>query len=478
MPDTALPAIVPQPRLLRPSGSTLTSSDVATALAEQLSTSLAPEAYRLTVTAEGATLLAGSEAGLHNGRATWTQLLDSATTSADGRTTVPGVVVEDEPRYAWRGLMVDCARHFTPVDELEKLIDALALHRMNRLHLHLTDDQGWRVEIDGWPRLTEVGATRPRTLAGHHRSAEASGGEPPWTNEPHSGHYTQEELRALVRYAAQRGVTLVPEIDLPGHMQAAVAAYPELGNLDQPVQVRETWGISEHVLAPTETTFRFVRDVLTQVVDIFPSQWIHIGGDECPTVEWRSSPVAQEFMAAHGLSTERQIQREFLKVAHEVLSAAGRTLVGWDEILEAEPPADAMTMLWRRGKDVTDAQQHGLRCVYACSDTLYLDHYQADPANEPLALGGRSTLEDVYRTEELPTGATGEQRDLLLGVQGQLWREYVPTSERLEYMLFPRLCAVSEVAWGHRTSWEDFRHRLQQHLPRLTARGIGYRPLD
>ncbi|WP_277049551.1 beta-N-acetylhexosaminidase [Ruania albidiflava] len=478
MPDTALPAIVPQPRLLQPTGSALTSSDLATAPTEQLSTALAPEAYQLTVTAEGATLAAGSEAGLRNGRATWTQLLDHATTDEDGRTTVPGVVVEDEPRHAWRGLMVDCARYFTPVAELEKLIDALALHRMNRLHLHLTDDQGWRVEIDGWPRLVEVGSTRPRTLAGHHRSAENSGGEPQWTTEPHSGHYTQEELRALVRYGADRGVTLVPEIDLPGHMQAAVAAYPELGNLDQPVRVRETWGISEHVLAPTETAFRFVRDVLTQVVDIFPSEWIHVGGDECPTVEWRSSPVAQEFMAAHGLSTERQIQREFLKVAREVLSAAGRTLVGWDEILEAEPPADAITMLWRRGKDVTDAEQHGLRCVYACSDTLYLDHYQADPEHEPLALGGRSTLEDVYRTQELPAGASQEQRDLLLGVQGQLWREYVPTSEHLEYMLFPRLCALSEVAWGHRTGWEDFRHRLQQHLPRLAARGIGYRPLD
>src|SRR5699024_1721215 len=259
--------------------------------------------YRLTVTAEGATLAAGSEAGLRNGRATWTQLLDHATTDDDGRTTVPGVVVEDEPRHAWRGLMVDCARHFTPVAELEKLTDARARRRaeserlidrlappgMSLLHRRRPDDRGWRVEIHGWPRLIEVGATRPRTLAGHHRSVENSGGEPQWTTEPHSGHYTQEELRALVRYGADRGVTLVPEIDLPGHMQAAVAAYPELGNLDQPVRVRETWGISEHVLAPTETAFRFVRDVLTQVVDIFPSEWIHIGGDECPTVEWRSS---------------------------------------------------------------------------------------------------------------------------------------------------------------------------------------------
>src|SRR5699024_8996104 len=207
VPDTALPAIVPQPRLLHPSRSALTSSAIAPT--EQLSTDLAPEAYRLTVTAEGATLAAGSEAGLRNGRATWTQLLDHATTDDDGRTTVPGVVVEDEPRHAWRGLMVDCARHFTPVAELEKLIAALALH--------LTDDQGWRVEIHGWPRLIEVGATRPRTLAGHHRSVENSGGEPQWTTEPHSGHYTQEELRALVRYGADRGVTLVPEIDLPGH---------------------------------------------------------------------------------------------------------------------------------------------------------------------------------------------------------------------------------------------------------------------
>ncbi|MBZ2198994.1 beta-N-acetylhexosaminidase [Ruania sp. N2-46] len=448
----------------------------AAALTESISDSLGDEAYRLVVDADGASLTAGSDRGLLLGRSTWSQVLDAATTDAAGRTVVPGVRIEDEPAHSWRGLMVDCSRHFTPVAELRKLIDVLALHRMNRLHLHLTDDQGWRVEIAGWPLLTEVGGYRPRTLVGHHRRSEGS--ESAWTDEPHGGYYTQDELRGLITYGASRGVELIPEIDLPGHMQAAIAAYPELGNLDEPIGVRETWGISDHVLAPTEIAFRFVREVLTQVIDIFPAQWLHIGGDECPTIEWEGSQQAREFMSERGLTSERQIQREFITAAHEVISAAGRTLIGWDEIVEAEPPADSVAMLWRAGADVPFSQRHGLTCVYANSATLYLDHYQEDPETEPLAIGGLSTLADVYGTEELPADATPEQTELLLGVQAQLWREYVPTQEHLEYMLFPRLCAVSEVAWGTRTDYVQFVHRLGNgHLARLDRLGVGYRPL-
>uniref|UniRef100_UPI003B3B7361 beta-N-acetylhexosaminidase n=1 Tax=Pseudactinotalea sp. TaxID=1926260 RepID=UPI003B3B7361 len=398
---------------------------------------------------------------------------------AVGNRVLSGVAIEDEPEHGWRGLMVDCSRHFTPIAELEKLIDALALHRMNRLHLHLTDDQGWRLEIPGWPRLTEVGSQRPRTLEGHHRTSLAADAQPRWREEPHGGYYTADELRALVGYGAERGVVLVPELDLPGHMQAAVAAYPALGNLEHPVHVREVWGISDHVLAPSDEAFRFVRDVLAQVLDIFPGPWIHIGGDECPTVEWEASPQAQAFMAERGLTSERQIQREFLTVAHEIISAAGRTMIGWDEIGEAQPPEDAIAMVWRRGVDVAWAQRHGLRAIYASCHTLYLDYYQAGSASEPLAIGGLSTLADVYGTEVLPEDATDAQRALVLGVQAQLWREYVATEEHLEYMTFPRLCAVSEVAWGTRTDLDDFLRLLADgHLARLDRLGLRYRPLD
>lgn len=471
-----LDSFLPRPRRLQPTGSDLRLTEPISPI-EEISPSLAREAYVLHVEGDGAVITANSDAGLRYGRTTWAQLLESARTEGSD-TIVPGIHVEDEPTYGWRGLMVDCSRHFTPVAELEKLIDALALHRMNRLHLHLTDDQGWRVEIDGWPRLIEVGARRARTLVGHHGTSEGAEAEPSWTPEPHGGFYTQAELRGLVGYAEERGVTLVPEIDLPGHMQAAIAAYPELGNLPEPISVREVWGISDHVLAPTEDAFRFVREVLTQIIDIFPSQWIHIGGDECPTVEWEQSALAQQFMADHGLATEREIQREFTRVAHEVISGAGRTLVGWDEILEAEPTSDAVTMLWRRGTDIDLAQRHGVSAVYANCATLYLDYYQAEPEGEPLAIGGLTTLADTYGTRELTSTAGDAERALLLGVQAQLWREYVATDEHLEYMIFPRLCAVAEVAWGTRTTFEDFHRRLaEHHLPRLDALGIRYRPL-
>ncbi|WP_235939533.1 beta-N-acetylhexosaminidase [Occultella kanbiaonis] len=466
--------LVPMPRSVTTTGGDL----VVDALSETISDELGEEAYRLVVDQEGVRLTAGSDRGLVLGRATWSQVLDAATTDAAGRTVVPAVHIEDEPTHSWRGLMVDCSRHFTPVPELRKLIDVLALHRMNRLHLHLTDDQGWRVEISGWPLLTEVGGYRARTLVGHHGTSEGADAEPVWTDEPHGGYYSQDDLRDLVAYAGARGVQLIPEIDLPGHMQAAIAAYPELGNIDAPIAVREVWGISDHVLAPTETAFQFVREVLTQVIDIFPAQWIHIGGDECPTVEWEGSAQAQEFMTERGLASERQIQREFLAVAHEVISRAGRTLIGWDEIVEAEPPADSVAMLWRPGADVPFAQRHRLSCVYANCATLYLDHYQENPKTEPVAIGGLTTLKDVYGTEELPGDATAAQRELLLGVQAQLWREYVPTDAHLEYMIFPRLCALSEVAWGTRTSYEDFVHRLGNgHLARLDRLGVRYRPL-
>jgi hexosaminidase len=270
----------------------------------------------------------------------------------------------------------------------------------------------------------------------------------------------------------------VPEIDLPGHVQAAVASYPELGATGERIGVRDHWGISEHVLGTGPQAFQFVEDVLNQVADVFPGPFVHIGGDECPVDQWRTSPEAQRHMLERGFVREREIQGEFSNRARGVLASRGKRMIGWDEILETDAPADTVAMVWRRDARLGDATGRGFQAVNASQDTFYLDYYQGSPKDEPLAIGGRTTLRDVYEAEVVPDDVPEDQRGLVLGVQGQLWTEYVPDEQALEYMAFPRICALAEVAWGTRTSYRDFTRRLQEHLPRLERLGIAYRPLD
>ena len=469
MPDPI--ALVPLPRSVVWSEGAWETTDPWDGLSVGLNEDLPATEYTLSISPQGAALSAGSEAALADGRNTFAQIV----TGADG--AIPCVTIADGPKHAWRGMHLDVSRHFLPVAEVETLLDAMALHRLNVLHLHLTDDQGWRIEIKGYPRLTEVGAWREQTLVGH-----MSGDEESWSFDGvrHGGSYTQQELTGLVEYARRRGIMIVPEIDLPGHMQAAIASYPELGNVpEQQLGVREVWGISDHVLGVSDQVFDFIRDVLTQVAAIFPAPYVHIGGDECPTGEWERSSQARERMNEWGLTRVSEIQGHFTTFASEVLAEQGKRTIAWDEVLETHLPDDTVIMNWRGPDGVTEATSRGFQTIVATSDLLYFDHYQASPEDEPLAIGGRTTLEDVYTGRLLPKKLDESGERLILGMQAQLWTEYLPDAGAVQYMAFPRLCAFAERAWGSpEQSLEEFEERLRAHLPRLDAFGIRYRPLD
>lgn len=481
--------LIPTPRHVRMGEGSFRHPDPLEALTCEIDTALAAEEYALSVSESAAYLRAGSEDGLARGRATWEQVvrlsaLDHAghegTTDPDGaapRVRVPTLEIHDAPAFAWRGLMLDPCRHFLPLDELYRMVDVLALYRFSVLHLHLNDDQGWRIEIEGYPRLTEVGAWREATVVGH---PSARPDEDTYRSERHGGFYTQAELRELVAYAKGRGITIVPEIDLPGHMQAAVAAYPELGNRPEaPVGVRTTWGISEDVLGVSDEAFAFVRAVLTQVCGIFDAPFVHIGGDEVPRVQWRESAAARAAADAWGLASVDDIQGEFTRVAHDVLAAHGRAGVGWDEVLDAPLPADTVVMNWRGADGAARALERGHRTVISTSSVLYLDFPQSSEG-EPLAAawGGPTTLETVAGAPLLPPHLSAEERALVLGIQAQAWSEYIPTPEHLHYMLFPRLLAVAERAWNEDVpgTMEDFEQRVRAHEALLSDLGIGYRP--
>ncbi|UYG17952.1 family 20 glycosylhydrolase [Brachybacterium huguangmaarense] len=469
-------ALVPLPRSAVWSSETWESDDPWSALTVGVNDDLPRSEYTLTISPAGASLTAGSEAALADGRNTFAQIV----AGAEG--PLPCVTISDAPRYAWRGLMIDVSRHFLAIPDLETMIDAMALHKLNVLHLHLTDDQGWRVEIKGYPRLTEVGGFRAQSLVGQMQGTDPA--DYRFDGERHGGFYTQDQLRDLVEYARRRGVMIVPEVDLPGHMQAAVAAYPELGNFPETtgrsIGVREVWGISDHVLGVSDAVFTFLRDVLEQVADIFPAPYVHIGGDECPRVEWERSTEARERMNEWGLSRVSEIQGRFTQFAADVLRAKGKRAIGWDEVLESHLPDDMIVMNWRKPSGIEEATSRGFPTVVATESVLYFDHAQAKGHDEPLAIGTAvTTLEDVYTSELLPRDLDEHQQSLILGIQAQLWTEYITSAEHLQYMAFPRLCAVAERAWGSpEQSFDEFDERLRSHLGRLDALGIAYRALD
>jgi hexosaminidase len=490
-------AIVPAPReLVRQDGWWVTSDPTGEAVRTVVE-DLGQTEYRIDVTPEGARLSAGSDEALRYAEQTYAQLLDSAVPAGSGpgpdaesgvgsgsaagttagAVAVPAVRIVDAPRFGWRGMMLDVARHFMPKEFVLRIIDALVLHRMNVLHLHLTDDQGWRVQIDAYPRLTEVGAWRPASMIGRMEHDQT---EFEYDGVRHGGFYTKDDLREIVEYAAARGVTVVPEIDLPGHMQAAIAAYPELGNHpDTQLGVRQVWGISEDILNVSDATVDFVRTVLREVLEIFPGPYIHLGGDECPAEQWRESPAAQQRRAELGLSEAGQLQGWFTAQASTVLAEDGRRLVGWDEMLETDCPKDAVIMAWRGPDRGEAAVKTGHDVVMAPNQSVYFDHYQGDRETEPLAIGGLTTLEDVYDFEVMPAGLTAEEEARVVGTQCQIWTEYMEGPEQVGYMLFPRMSAFAERAWGSpKTSYGEFLDRLRLHLDRITALGLTYRPLD
>ena len=442
-----------------------------------------PEAYSLEVRPDGVRIEAATSWGLARGIQTLRQLFPPEILGAEARPgfawEAPCVRIEDAPECRWRGLMLDVSRHFFPADDVCRFIELLAQHRMNVFHWHLTDDQGWRIEIKKYPRLTEVGSVRRETLVGNlgtwpHR----------FDGTPHGGFYTQEEIRRVVAFAARRRVVVVPELDMPGHMCAAITAYPELGNGEWAnPQVRTFWGISQHVLNMEESTLAFCKDVWAEVMELFPSRFLHVGGDEAPRHEWEESPRAQALMAERGLTRPEQLQAWFTKELDAFFRANGRRLIGWDEILEGGVDPSAAVAAWRvgwKGWDyVNDAVRAGHDVVLAPTSHAYFDYYQDEPtAEEPLAIGGMLPLSKVYAFSPRLSAVPPEAAARILGAQGQLWTEYIGTRDHLDYMAYPRACALAEVLWTRpeRRRYADFLDRLAAHRARLGAQGVHARP--
>ncbi|MFH8340283.1 beta-N-acetylhexosaminidase [Streptomyces sp. AM6-12] len=442
-----------------------------------------PESYRLTAENRVVTLEGASEAGLFWAAGTFRQLLGPeafrcAPVSDRRSWEFPALTVRDSPRFGWRGLLLDVARHFMPKDGVLRYLDLMAAHKLNVLHLHLTDDQGWRIEIRRYPELTETGSWRARTKFGHRAS-------PLWEEKPHGGYYTQDDIREIVAYAAGRHITVVPEIDVPGHSQAAIAAHPELGNTDvvdtNALSVWDTWGINPNVLAPTDTTLRFYEGVFEEVLEMFPSRFIHIGGDECPKDQWQKSPAAQERIAGLGLGDEDGLQSWFVRHFDTWLGARGRRLIGWDEILQGGLAPGAAVSSWRGYEGGVTAARAGHDVVMCPEQYVYLDHRQAPGDEEPVPIGFVRTLEDVYRFEPVPAALTEAEARHVLGTQANVWTEVLEDARRVDYQAFPRLAAFAEVAWSRlpappERDFADFERRMAAHYRRLDALGVAYRP--
>ncbi|MFD0030593.1 beta-N-acetylhexosaminidase [Streptomyces sp. NPDC127172] len=460
--------------------------DGQTRIELRIDAELGPEAYRMTVDRRTVRIEGGGAAGVFWGAQTFRQLLGPdafrrAPLEPGRRWTVPTGTVEDAPRFAWRGLMLDVSRHFMPKDGVLRYLDLLAAHKLNVFHFHLTDDQGWRIEIKRHPRLTEQGAWRARTKFGHRAS-------PLWDDRPHGGFYTQDDIREIVAYAADRHIRVVPEIDVPGHSQAAIAAYPELGNTDvvdtASLTVWDNWGVTPNVLAPTDHTLRFYEGVFEELLGLFPadvSPFIHIGGDECPKDQWKLSPSAQARIAELGLKDEDELQSWFIRHFDTWLTERGRRLIGWDEILEGGLAPGAAVSSWRGYQGGITAARAGHDVVMCPEQQVYLDHRQAPGDDEPMPIGYVRTLEDVYRFEPVPPQLTEEEARHVLGTQANVWTEVMESQARVDYQVFPRLAAFAEVAWSAlpapaERDYADFRRRMTAHYARLDALSVGYRP--
>ena len=438
---------------------------------------LEEEGYRLTVDKKGVLIEAPAEAGIFYGMQTLRQLLPveifSEIADEDVRWAIPSVEIKDYPRFKWRGMHLDVCRHFMPVEFVKKYIDLIAIQKMNRLHLHLTDDQGWRIEIKEYPKLTEISAWRDETIVGHYRDEPRK-----FDGKIHGGFYTHDEIREIVAYAEERYVTIVPEIEMPGHGQAALAAYPEISCTGGPFKVSSIWGIREEVFcAGNEMTFEFLENVLQEVLDLFPGEYIHVGGDECPKDRWEKCPKCQARIREEGLHDEHELQSYFITRMEKYLAANNRRLIGWDEILEGGLPPNATVMSWRGEEGGIAAAREGHDVVMTPYGYTYFDYYQADPENEPLAIGGLLPLEKVYSYDPVPAALNEQQQTHILGVQGQVWTEYIPSPEKAEYMAFPRACAMAEIGWTplDRKNFNEFSKTLAHHLKRLDFLNVNYR---
>ncbi|WP_460622032.1 glycoside hydrolase family 20 protein [Hymenobacter tenuis] len=431
---------------------------------------LGAEGYTLSVQPTQVILAATQAQGVFRGLQTIRQLLPTQRPATALR--LPAVVITDQPRYRWRGMHLDVSRHFFKVEFVKKYIDYLARHKMNTFHWHLTDDQGWRIEIKKYPRLTSVGGWRAGTLIGH------------FSDQPHQfdtlrygGFYTQEQIKEVVQYARDRYITVVPEIEMPGHAVAALAAYPEFSCTGGPFKVERLWGVFDDIFcAGNEQTFTFLQDVLTEVLPLFPGPIVHIGGDEAPKTRWHSCPKCQARMQAEGLKDEHELQSYFVQRMEKFVNSRGKRIIGWDEILEGGLAPNAAVMSWRgQAGGITAArQQHNV--VMAPGSHAYFDHAQGEASLEPLSFGGYLPLSKVYTFEPTPRELTPAEQQYILGGQANIWTEYIPSEQQVEYMAFPRLAALAEVLWtpARQRNWPDFQQRMQQQYRRYEAWGATY----
>jgi len=386
------------------------------------------------------------------------------------------LVIEDYPRFKYRGMMLDVSRHFMPKEFIKKFIDIMSIHKMNKFHWHLTDDHGWRIEIKQYPKLTEIGSMRDGTLIGHSRFA---GKNPKFDNIPHGGFYTQEEIKDIIKYAEERFIEIIPEIDMPGHTASLIASYPELGTLKEKTEVKKIWGVQDEILIPTENTFNFLDNLFREIADIFPSSYVHIGGDEARKKQWIESEEVQKLMEKLEIEDEDSLQTYFIGRVQKILNNYEKKIIGWDEIIEGGLVNDATVMSWRGEEGGIFAAKAGNNAIMSPTSHLYFDYYQAR-TGEPLAIGGLIPLEKVYSYEPIPEGLDINQATKILGAQGNVWTEYIKTPEMVEYMSVPRMTALSEIVWSKRKKrdFSEFRKRLNFYKYFLDKKKVNYRSKD
>lgn len=437
-------------------------------------------AYDLEITAHKA-IIEGDATGVFYGVQSLIQLLPFTKNTT---LTIPQLTVNDKPRFAYRGMHLDVARHFFPVAFVKKYIDFLAMHKMNVFHWHLTEDQGWRIEIKKYPKLTEIGGFRNGTTIGRYPGTGN-------TNTKYGGFYTQEQIKEVVQYATNRYIEVIPEIELPGHSSAAIAAYPELscfpeeatkhpakvawsGTTDGKL-VQQTWGVFEDVFVPSDNTFNFLENVFDEVINLFPSKYIHIGGDECPKEAWKRSAFCQQLMKEKGLKDEHELQSYFIQRIEKYLNGKGKQIIGWDEILEGGLAPNATVMSWRGEKGGIAAAKENHAVIMTPGEWMYFDHAQTKN-EDSVTIGGYTTVQKVYSYEPIPKGLTKEQEQFILGAQANVWTEYITNTVKLEYMIFPRMSALSEVLWSpkEKRSWPNFEKKLQNQFKRYDWLGYNY----
>ena len=428
------------------------------------------EGYELKITPNKIHITGNDENGLFYGLQSFIQLLQHQPLS-NGSVSLPCQTITDQPRFGYRGIMLDAGRYFQPVSYIKELLDIMAAYKFNTFHWHLTEDQGWRVEIEKYPKLMSKAAWRSETVVGHLNQKPRI-----YDGTRHGGYYTKADIREIVAYAAERKIMVIPEIEMPGHATAAVAAYPELGCTGKILEVPTEWGVKEDVYCPSEATFKFLEDVLTEIIPLFPSPYIHIGGDECPKKQWKESDLAQSVMRREGLKNEDELQSYFIRRMEGFLKTKGKKLIGWDEILEGGLAPDATVMSWRGIKGGIEAAHQGHDVIMSPNTFCYLDYYQSDAPGEPLAIGGKLTVEKVYSFDPIPDELPAETHKHILGGQGNIWTEYIATLPKLRYMAYSRMLALSEVLWTPmaKKAFLPFALRLNKHIDFWKTKNIEF----